>query len=207
MKLFKKDEYNVGMIVLIIALIILFIPVLLTQPAPFNFLNFTNKGQIGDTIGGLTSPFLNGLAAILIYIAFKEQVKANTNFMNMEERKIIIEQINYIQNYNIVKDVQDFNNLIETIGLKANKEFEYVCGRLKIILSDIEDIESQINKFGGEKESLKMRLKNIVREIYVSQLYDLSTNFHAEGKIESEYIELVNEVNAKKDKVTSLFLD
>lgn len=51
-------------------------PIVLTQ---FNsFISFdTTSGAIGDTIGGITSPILNLLAAILIYVSFQEQVKAN----------------------------------------------------------------------------------------------------------------------------------
>lgn len=37
----------------------------------------TNSGAIGDTIGGITSPFVNLLGAILIYISFREQVESN----------------------------------------------------------------------------------------------------------------------------------
>ena len=37
----------------------------------------SGTGQIGDTIGGLYSPFIGLLSAVLIYISFKEQVKAN----------------------------------------------------------------------------------------------------------------------------------
>src|SRR5579863_1029574 len=40
-------------------------------------LDFTNTGQIGDTIGGLTSPFI-GLSAVLVTgLAFYMQYRAN----------------------------------------------------------------------------------------------------------------------------------
>lgn len=37
----------------------------------------TDTGAIGDTIGGITAPFINLLAAFLVWISFREQVKAN----------------------------------------------------------------------------------------------------------------------------------
>ncbi|KXH81207.1 hypothetical protein [Chryseobacterium kwangjuense] len=64
-------------------LVALLISILITIIAPFiltrklNFIDFTNTGQIGDTIGGITAPFINIINAILIYIAFTEQLKAN----------------------------------------------------------------------------------------------------------------------------------
>jgi hypothetical protein len=36
-----------------------------------------DTGAIGDTIGGITAPFVNLLAAFLVWISFREQVKAN----------------------------------------------------------------------------------------------------------------------------------
>jgi hypothetical protein len=38
---------------------------------------FKETGQIGDTIGGIAGPLISALSAILVFIAFKEQVKAN----------------------------------------------------------------------------------------------------------------------------------
>ena len=40
--------------------------------------SFTDEtGWMGDTIGGVTAPFVNGLAAILVYLALKAQIDAN----------------------------------------------------------------------------------------------------------------------------------
>jgi hypothetical protein len=71
----KKDNDTIAIIIVII-IIIFFFPYFFTRPA-FSEYNFSTFGQIGDTIGGITSPFINGLAAILVYIAFKEQKKSN----------------------------------------------------------------------------------------------------------------------------------
>ena len=47
------------------------------------YIDFTHTGNIGDTIGGITAPFINILNAFLIYITFKEQQKAN-NTLQLE---------------------------------------------------------------------------------------------------------------------------
>ncbi len=40
-------------------------------------LNLTQTGQIGDTFGGITAPIINLIGSLLIYISFKQQLKAN----------------------------------------------------------------------------------------------------------------------------------
>lgn len=52
-------------------------PIFFTMPAFTNSLNFIDKGPIGDTIGGITAPFINLLAAFLIFISFKAQIRTN----------------------------------------------------------------------------------------------------------------------------------
>lgn len=57
------------------AVLALISPFILTRS--FSRIDFTNTGQIGDTIGGLTAPILNFLTIILLYLALKEQIDAN----------------------------------------------------------------------------------------------------------------------------------
>jgi hypothetical protein len=59
-----------------LGIIIMTLPALLTQ-TPFSLFDFSSAGQIGDTIGGITAPFIGLLSAYLIYKAFKVQVDAN----------------------------------------------------------------------------------------------------------------------------------
>ncbi len=68
-------------------LLILILPPLFKLPVfcSWSFLDYSSTGQIGDTIGGITSPFINLLSAVLVYIAFKEQRNAN---------KLVEKQIN-----------------------------------------------------------------------------------------------------------------
>ena len=50
---------------------------LFTRPAISGIWDFSNTGQVGDTIGGITAPVINLIGAFLVYISFKEQIKAN----------------------------------------------------------------------------------------------------------------------------------
>lgn len=61
------------------------IPIMLTQfPA---IISFNNTGEIGDTIGGITAPFLSFFGSILIYLALRSQITANEEFKRQFEKQ------------------------------------------------------------------------------------------------------------------------
>jgi hypothetical protein len=82
---FKKHEVT---IVLCLGLLGIFVlPWLFTRPW---IADFTNLGQVGDTIGGTTAPFIGLLSAWLVYRAFKAQIKANeliSEQLKLEEQR------------------------------------------------------------------------------------------------------------------------
>lgn len=75
MKNFNEKKWQ---LLLFGGIILMFLsPWLFTRPAMFKWLDFSTYGTIGDTIGGLTSPIINTLGAVLVYLSFKEQREAN----------------------------------------------------------------------------------------------------------------------------------
>lgn len=70
----KRFLIWLAVILFFVIVVICWLPYLLTQ---FSILDFTETGQIGDTIGGTMSPFVGILAAILTFMAFWIQYKAN----------------------------------------------------------------------------------------------------------------------------------
>ena len=60
-------------------------PVIFTQP--WGLIDFSNTGSIGDTIGGITAPFINILGAILVFLALKSQIEANISLQEQVERQ------------------------------------------------------------------------------------------------------------------------
>lgn len=68
-----EKRANYALIVGVLSLVIA--PILLTQFA-WKF-DFTETGQIGDTIGGTASPILSFIGALLVYFSFKQQMAAN----------------------------------------------------------------------------------------------------------------------------------
>ncbi len=51
-------------------------PILFVQESSLNF-DFTNTGEIGDTIGGIMSPFIALAAVFVTFLAFYIQYQAN----------------------------------------------------------------------------------------------------------------------------------
>mgnify|MGYP006981304488 FL=1 len=74
--MFSNDFKKYLKWICIFFLIILFLPILLTK-FPFCISDFSNTGPIGDTIGGIMGPFVAIAAAILTFLAFWVQFKAN----------------------------------------------------------------------------------------------------------------------------------
>lgn len=111
MELKKLKEYRVGRLIIIIAVILL-LPILFTRPNLFaiDLFDFSNTGAIGDTIGGITAPFINGLAAILVYIAFMEQVKVNKNSEETRRIDLMLTELKQIKS-----DFESINKLQEDL--------------------------------------------------------------------------------------------
>lgn len=66
---------NELLIIIIIGITICFLPFAFT--INLGLKSFEDTGQIGDTIGGITAPFLSFFGSILVYLALKSQITAN----------------------------------------------------------------------------------------------------------------------------------
>ena len=105
----KNKDYNTSLTPLIIILLVLagllfvfapFAPLFFTNAASIKYVDFRNTGQIGDTIGGLMSPFINLSAVIVTGLAFYMQYRANklqvqifTDQIKQTERQFKKEQL------------------------------------------------------------------------------------------------------------------
>lgn len=72
-----RHKKNARIILIIGITLIITSPLILTQKAIWSFFDFSQTGQIGDTIGGITSPIVNLIAAVLVYLSFQQQILAN----------------------------------------------------------------------------------------------------------------------------------
>lgn len=99
---------TLSIVFLVICAIILFLPLLFTQCSG---VDFTDTGQIGDTIGGTTAPFIAMAAAYLTFVAFWVQFKAN----QYQRDDIALERFN-TNFFNLLNIHEEITN---------NLEFEY----------------------------------------------------------------------------------
>lgn len=107
-------------------IVICFLPYLFTH---FSILDFSNTGQIGDTIGGIMSPFVGIIAAVLTFMAFWIQYKANDEQKNaiQENRKELMAQQN---RYNIDKFENKLELLLKTYqNCVDNLQYNKLSGR------------------------------------------------------------------------------
>ncbi|OQP59564.1 hypothetical protein A3860_36860 [Niastella vici] len=105
----NNKNYQTNLTPLIIALLVLaallflfapFSPLVFTSAPSLKYLPYTTTGQIGDTIGGLMSPFINLSAVIVTGLAFYMQYRANklqvdifTDQIKQTERQFKQEQL------------------------------------------------------------------------------------------------------------------
>ncbi|MBR8535419.1 hypothetical protein KDU71_07590 [Carboxylicivirga sediminis] len=71
----RWDKWALGLLGL--GMLLLAAPWLLTKSAWHEALDFTKTGQIGDTIGGITAPFMSLVGSGLVYLSFRMQVEMN----------------------------------------------------------------------------------------------------------------------------------
>lgn len=76
----NKLDKNVKWILWIGAPVLILMPILTTQLDWF--FDFTNTGNIGDTIGGVTAPVIGVVSALLIYFSFRAQINSNRLILN-----------------------------------------------------------------------------------------------------------------------------
>ncbi|RZL20274.1 MAG: hypothetical protein EOO89_00725 [Pedobacter sp.] len=102
-------------------LVILTSPILLTIRAFTPEFDFSTTGQIGDTIGGITSPFLNLIASFLLFYALKSQVQANKLVQDqIEESKV--EKTNNKEAENLNQLYKYLNDSINAFKFKSLPE-------------------------------------------------------------------------------------
>ena len=163
-------------------LIVLVVPFLFTR-SWFGFAS-SKTGYVGDTIGGLTAPFIGLFSALLVYIAFKEQVKANLKLEDFNR-----EQLKLNNKQNRVVELQNIFFLLEYIGkseveLELQKPLpkdEYLIGIAAInyvIYIDIKTLEfndlyhlsSRVNSFKLKITKFYNFLEMVMYEIQISNL-------------------------------------
>lgn len=103
----KKNNSKITTILIYLSFILVvfsFIaPVIFTRDSIFPEIDFTNKGEIGDTIGGIMNPFIAIAGVITTFLAFLMQVRAN----RIQREQFLVS----LQNENRKEEMDSFYNL------------------------------------------------------------------------------------------------
>lgn len=182
--------------------LIFFSVFIFTQPAKFQFWDFSNTGQIGDTIGGITAPIINLIGAFLVYISFNEQVTANRLQIRAldDEKQDRINKEMYNRYYSLLTEIKVKLNELEfvikidnenLIGEQPSQSFYHVFKGLNALNESILRLESA-NK-------PNQNFSPYIKERYNS--YSIILNFQFILSSILEFIELVEKkVDIKEDK-------
>jgi membrane protein involved in colicin uptake len=148
----RLDKLEISIIISIgvIVLLSIFAPIIFTTS--WGTVDFTDTGQIGDTIGGIMTPIVAIAGVLVTFLAFYIQFKANklqrelfrqeldeqieqtkkTKFENQfyEMLRLHKENVNEIS-LNLKKE--DFSGRIENTQIRGRDVFKYLVEEIKIL--------------------------------------------------------------------------
>lgn len=179
---------------LVIFGLIIALPTLFTQPAFFDVFDFSNSGQIGDTIGGITAPFISCIAAVLVYLALREQVKANELINAQIISQQINDQINRLEDGSerILSPIRKIKEEIdeayaEQIEIQAGDSYKFIpvkrvynidesMGKIEFILGSFSLIEKNLLDRYPKEAFFFQRLSIIYESLYKLPLSELKSS-------------------------------
>ena len=161
------------------ARIIFIIGILLIIAAPFiltrvGYINFSDTGQIGDTIGGLTAPIASLLGSILVFYALRAQIDANriiqTQITNQqiddENRKL---QLYFLDHFKLIReDINDFSILDSRTNYGSDTP-QYITKKgaeaIHHIVSDLRHLSTEDHSDVFEKNPKLYEIRNILLSV------------------------------------------
>lgn len=108
----KLSWWLIGIAVLL-ALFSFFSPLIFTRSG---IVNFSNTGQIGDTIGGIMNPFIGMVSIIVMFLAFYMQFKANKIMQYQFERNQFESQF-----FEMLKTHKENSNIISATHYESEE--------------------------------------------------------------------------------------
>ena len=152
-KWYKSKPYTFTFILILSCIaFVLSMPALLTGTW-LNKISFDNTGQIGDTIGGITAPFISLISGLLVYYSFRAQIEANRllseQYMADKTTREIDEMCNDID-----------NQIISIFNLNKLCLHHEIDVKLKIIAEQLEyQLDAPLDLY-SETASYSKELKN-----------------------------------------------
>ena len=142
-------------------LIILILPAILTLPG---YVDFSNTGEIGDTIGGIMNPFIAIIAAFLTFFAFWVQLEANKNQRN----DISIER-QEAKFYKMLDIYSEMTKNLEVHGIKGKEAFADLVGEFTYTFFTIDMIFETILSNAEYLNNAQPQVKTIIQNFIANK--------------------------------------
>ena len=149
----------------------------------YNDVEIAKFGATGDYFNGIVTPFISSISAILIYIAFKQQVDQNEKqalYMN-EEAAIYKADRDFDRYMKLIEDVKIYQNeiVLEMTEIKTSetKKYKGIAAIKKYIswLTSPDKNAYKIDNMIDFRKSFYLHLINI--SFILSKIYPLKENF------------------------------
>ncbi len=203
------EKLNTFHFVLLITVIVVFLPLILTCEA-FSFIDFKKTGGIGDTLGGITAPFINSLAALLVFWAYKEQRKANELLRNQQKLQFIQTEISRLEELPerilFSGSFKKESPVLDIVPHEKKTSINMVLYKnTKYIIQIFEHLIDQLNNTNEDTDFLKSKFKILYNAKYKEFMDNIEENINlvvSAYKIEEDDLlakELIS-MNIKLDK-------
>ena len=167
-------------VIVFLLLIIMALPAIVVQPG---WIDFSETGQIGDTIGGTMGPFIAIIAALLTFVAFWVQYEAN-----IRQREDIAIERHEAKFYKMLDIYSSMTNGLEVHGVKGKEAFAELVGEFAYTYCTIDEIynkilcdENYINKISDQVKTLIEEFRKD-KQKYNDFITNLSYNLFFYGK-------------------------
>ncbi len=162
---------------MITTILICLLPLLLTQ---FSVVDFTNTGQIGDTIGGIMGPFVAIVASFLTFLAFlmqyqaneiqKKELKRQSLVHDKEQFEVKLYQMLDVYNQNVSRlRAGEFEGKRAIPELLSEFHFIYRCVRYAYNAVKKSDISSLVTD-KEQREDVELYMKEVLKDVGTENL-------------------------------------
>jgi hypothetical protein len=168
----KQLDWKISLLLLLVLTLIIisfYSPFFFTKTAVSRDLNFSDTGEIGDTIGGLMNPFIALAGVIVTGLAFYVQYRANE-----QQRELFIEQIDH---QNLQTKKQQFESQFYEM-LKLHREN---INEMKIEGYDFEETNTGLKRIAKTTDGRKIFVTMKTEFECILSLYAIDHELDQEG--------------------------
>lgn len=179
-------------------------------------IDFSNTGQIGDTIGGITAPIVNLLGALLVFFALKAQVDANsliqTQFESQNKEELKKKGLQYVlEQFKMIReDINDFSYFKSEPGRhiihKGSDAFNHVLQDARHLKVSAHQSIFQNSPKLFEVQMLLTSIQNFIIQLEKSNL-ELDDKSFYKSLVSYQYLSKINGVFQAHNKYRSTIVE